>query len=229
MSNFAFLQTDWPDLHEAATRAESLAFGDARAACFYARRALELGATSERTGIINWHGREAVFSLAPLRERAGVRGWRNQRRSPCLTPHPNPLPSEGRGDGTRWRLGTKAGNAREFSLASPQGRRGPGRGGALSHTLPGKAADHGCARVSQGSNWQGWCCRLARNMTPLPNPLLTPASRGEGNRAHRRALCSSARLREAATMANPSHETSPKRLGLSEIKGSISDRMQVDF
>ena len=42
MSNFAFLQTEWPDLHDAATRAEGLAFPDARAACFYARRALEL-------------------------------------------------------------------------------------------------------------------------------------------------------------------------------------------
>jgi type I restriction enzyme R subunit len=42
MSNFAFLQTEWPDLHEAAGKAEALANGDARAACFYARRTLEL-------------------------------------------------------------------------------------------------------------------------------------------------------------------------------------------
>ena len=40
--NFAFLQTEWPDVHEPATRAEALVHGDARAACFYARRALEL-------------------------------------------------------------------------------------------------------------------------------------------------------------------------------------------
>src|SRR5438045_37086 len=42
MSNFAFLQNEWPELHDAAARAEALAFPDARAACFYARRALEL-------------------------------------------------------------------------------------------------------------------------------------------------------------------------------------------
>jgi len=42
MSNFAFLETEWPDLHDAASKAESLAYPDARAACFYARRALDL-------------------------------------------------------------------------------------------------------------------------------------------------------------------------------------------
>jgi type I restriction enzyme R subunit len=42
MSNFAFLKTEWPALHEAASKAESLAYPDARAACFYARRTLEL-------------------------------------------------------------------------------------------------------------------------------------------------------------------------------------------
>jgi type I restriction enzyme R subunit len=42
MSNFTFLQTEWPALHEAAVRAESLVNSDARAACFYARRTLEL-------------------------------------------------------------------------------------------------------------------------------------------------------------------------------------------
>lgn len=42
MSNFAFLKAEWPDLHEAAAQAEALAFQDARAACFYARRTLEL-------------------------------------------------------------------------------------------------------------------------------------------------------------------------------------------
>ena len=34
--------TDWRSLHEAATKAESLAYPDPRASCFYARRALEL-------------------------------------------------------------------------------------------------------------------------------------------------------------------------------------------
>src|SRR5713226_122351 len=42
MSNFAFLKTEWPELHEAATKAEGLAHRDARASCFYARRALEI-------------------------------------------------------------------------------------------------------------------------------------------------------------------------------------------
>jgi type I restriction enzyme, R subunit len=42
MSNFTFLQAEWPLLHDSATRAESLAHTDPRAACFYARRTLEL-------------------------------------------------------------------------------------------------------------------------------------------------------------------------------------------
>ena len=42
MSNFAFLPAEWPALHAAATKAETYALIDARTACFYARRALEL-------------------------------------------------------------------------------------------------------------------------------------------------------------------------------------------
>src|ERR1035438_6603759 len=42
MSNFAFLHPEWPDVFEAALKAESLAYPDPRTACFYARRALEL-------------------------------------------------------------------------------------------------------------------------------------------------------------------------------------------
>ncbi|MBC7541291.1 MAG: DEAD/DEAH box helicase family protein, partial [Candidatus Sericytochromatia bacterium] len=42
MSNFAFLQQQWPDLFEAAFKAESLAYPDPRTACFYARRGLEV-------------------------------------------------------------------------------------------------------------------------------------------------------------------------------------------
>jgi len=41
MSHFAALQAEWPELYEAATRAEALVFSDPRAACFYARRGLE--------------------------------------------------------------------------------------------------------------------------------------------------------------------------------------------
>src|SRR5437660_909949 len=42
MSQFSFLHTEWPDILDAASKAESLAFPDPRTACFYARRALEL-------------------------------------------------------------------------------------------------------------------------------------------------------------------------------------------
>ena len=41
-SNFAFLQAEWGLVFEAAHRAESAVHSDARASCFYARRALEL-------------------------------------------------------------------------------------------------------------------------------------------------------------------------------------------
>ncbi len=43
MSNFLFLQTEFPDLFAAARTAENYANSDPRAACFYARRALEVG------------------------------------------------------------------------------------------------------------------------------------------------------------------------------------------
>lgn len=42
MSNFEFLRSEWPDLHDEAFRAERIAIADPRAACFYARRCLEL-------------------------------------------------------------------------------------------------------------------------------------------------------------------------------------------
>ena len=42
MSNFTFLLAEWPLLHESATQAEDMAHTDARSACFYARRTLEL-------------------------------------------------------------------------------------------------------------------------------------------------------------------------------------------
>src|SRR5216684_408808 len=42
MSNFTFLQTEWPEIFDSASRAEALAIPDARTACFYARRTLEL-------------------------------------------------------------------------------------------------------------------------------------------------------------------------------------------
>ncbi len=42
MSNFAFLLPEWAALHDSAAKAESFVYADPRAACFYARRALEL-------------------------------------------------------------------------------------------------------------------------------------------------------------------------------------------
>ena len=42
MSIFAFLQAEWPTIHEAANRAVMAVHPDPRTACFYARRALEL-------------------------------------------------------------------------------------------------------------------------------------------------------------------------------------------
>jgi type I restriction enzyme R subunit len=42
MSNFAFLQSEWSLLFESASQAEGLVNSDARAACFYARRTLEM-------------------------------------------------------------------------------------------------------------------------------------------------------------------------------------------
>lgn len=46
VSNFAFLQAEWPALYNEALRAERLAVADPRASCFYARRSLELA--------VNW-------------------------------------------------------------------------------------------------------------------------------------------------------------------------------
>ena len=46
MSNFTFLQSEWPEIHTTAARAESYVNSDPRTACFHARRALELA--------VNW-------------------------------------------------------------------------------------------------------------------------------------------------------------------------------
>ena len=42
MSQFAFLQREWPAVFDSAARAEFSVHGDPRTACFYARRTLEL-------------------------------------------------------------------------------------------------------------------------------------------------------------------------------------------
>lgn len=42
MPHFQFLESEWKDIYESATKAESMAIPDPRTACFYARRSLEL-------------------------------------------------------------------------------------------------------------------------------------------------------------------------------------------
>jgi hypothetical protein len=42
VTHFAFLKPEWPDVCEAASKAEATANPDPRTGCFYARRALEL-------------------------------------------------------------------------------------------------------------------------------------------------------------------------------------------
>jgi type I restriction enzyme R subunit len=42
MSQFTQLRPRWPQIHEAALKAEELALADPGTACFYTRRALEL-------------------------------------------------------------------------------------------------------------------------------------------------------------------------------------------
>ena len=42
MSQFVFLQREWPAVFDSAARAEVSVHGDPRTACFYARRTLEL-------------------------------------------------------------------------------------------------------------------------------------------------------------------------------------------
>ena len=42
MTQFAFIEHEWPEVFDAASRAEAAARADPRTSCFYARRALEL-------------------------------------------------------------------------------------------------------------------------------------------------------------------------------------------
>jgi type I restriction enzyme R subunit len=60
LSNFSFLQPEFPAIFEAARQAEAHAHGDPRAACFYARRALELA--------VGWVYRHDTTLRAPYRD-----------------------------------------------------------------------------------------------------------------------------------------------------------------
>src|SRR5207247_367046 len=42
MSNFGFLEDEWPEIYEVAVKAESALTIDPRSTCFFARRAVEL-------------------------------------------------------------------------------------------------------------------------------------------------------------------------------------------
>lgn len=66
MSNFSFLNTpEWLFLFESATQAEKLVNTDARAACFHARRSLELA--------VNWLYRHEAALRAPYQDNLSAR------------------------------------------------------------------------------------------------------------------------------------------------------------
>ncbi|MDY3560231.1 DEAD/DEAH box helicase family protein [Gemmata sp. JC673] len=64
MSHFAFLQPEWPDVYDAATRAESAVHPDPRTACFYARRALEL--------LVHWVYKHDSAVVLPYQDNLGA-------------------------------------------------------------------------------------------------------------------------------------------------------------
>lgn len=60
MTNFAFLEAEWPSLYEAAEKASNAVYPDPRTACFYARRALELA--------VQWMYKHDYSLLLPYQE-----------------------------------------------------------------------------------------------------------------------------------------------------------------
>ena len=60
MSNFAFLQAEWPELHDDAIKAEAAVYTDPRTACFYARRTLEL--------LVKWAYKSDASLTSPYRD-----------------------------------------------------------------------------------------------------------------------------------------------------------------
>lgn len=69
--NFIVLQAEWPVLHDAASKVESLAYTDPRTACFYAQRvaAVEKLKTAERASLV-----ELDALCASLQHRAFIGG-----------------------------------------------------------------------------------------------------------------------------------------------------------
>src|SRR5881397_386796 len=97
MSNFAFLKAEWPELHDAATKAEGLVYPDARAACFYTRRALELAVAwlyqHDRTLTLPYQDHLSALIHEPSFGRQSARRFSPRRSSsktwairPCIAP-----------------------------------------------------------------------------------------------------------------------------------------------
>lgn len=64
MTNFAFLEAEWPSLYEAAEKASNAVYPDPRTACFYARRALELA--------VQWMYKHDYTLLLPYQDNLSV-------------------------------------------------------------------------------------------------------------------------------------------------------------
>jgi len=64
MSQFSFLASEWPVVYDAAAKAESLARGDPRGACFWSRRALELA--------VRWAFKHDPAMQLPYQEHLGA-------------------------------------------------------------------------------------------------------------------------------------------------------------
>lgn len=63
MSQFAFLQRDWPAVFDAAARAEAAVHMDPRTGCFYARRTLELAVAwaYKHAKMVEWSEEDQCF------------------------------------------------------------------------------------------------------------------------------------------------------------------------
>ena len=64
MSQFTFLQAEWPDVFDAATKAEAAVHPDPRTSCFYARRALEL--------LVHWVYKHDATVVLPYHDNLGA-------------------------------------------------------------------------------------------------------------------------------------------------------------
>jgi type I restriction enzyme R subunit len=84
-SNFAFLNAEWPALHEAAGNAESFAVSDPCTACVYARRGLEvfvrrLCKYDATLRVLYQDNLSALLHEPAFRNAAAAAPWRPDRR-----------------------------------------------------------------------------------------------------------------------------------------------------